>query len=442
MFAKKDKDDLKYMSERAAASRTDASRFAYFLSFTTVLFLVAFVVWAKWAVLDEVTRGEGQIIPSSRVQTIQNLEGGIVSELLVNVGDIVEEDELLMRIDNSAAQSSFEEEKTRFNNLRARIIRLEAQVADKSKISFPADLKKVAPNAVEFEETQFGINKDRRRAETSVLASRAKQRRQEVSEMRSRQSQLEDQLATINREYNMTAPLVRQGVMARIDLVRLEGQRSDVEGEIRTVRLSIPRAQTAVSEANQQIREIKLTAKAEASQQLNETRAELESLAQTMSAGEDRVDRTDVRSKIKGTVKDIFVTSVGGVIQPGEPIMEIVPLGDTLLIEAKVKPADIAFIRPQQEAIIKVTAYDFSIYGGLRGIVENISADTIIDEEGDSFYKVYLRTNETVLAHKGKDLPIFSGMTTSVDILTGQKSVFDYLMKPILKAQNEALRER
>ncbi len=442
MFGRNDKDDLNYMSERYAASRTDASRFAYFLSFTTVLFLVAFVVWSKWAVLDEVTRGEGQIIPSSRVQTIQNLEGGIVSELLVNLGDIVEENQLLMRIDNSAAQSSFEEEKTRFNNLRARIIRLEAEVADKSKISFPDDLREAAPNAVEFEETQFDINKDRRRAETSVLASRAKQRRQEVSEMRSRQSQLEDQLSTINREYNMTAPLVRQGVMARIDLVRLEGQRTDVEGEIRTVRLSIPRAQTAVSEANQQIREIKLASKAEASQQLNETRAEIESLAQTMSAGEDRVDRTDVRSKIRGTVKDIFVTSVGGVIQPGEPIMEIVPLGDTLLIEAKVKPSDIAFIRPQQEAIIKVTAYDFSIYGGLRGIVENISADTIVDEEGDSFYKVYLRTNETVLAHKGKELPIFSGMTTSVDILTGQKSVFDYLMKPILKAQNEALRER
>lgn len=438
---KKDLEDIDFMQEINAAGVRDASRFAYLLSVGVLLFLVVFIVWSNWAILDEVTKGQGQVIPSSRVQTIQNLEGGILSEILVEVGTIVEPGDVLLRIDNSMAKSTYNEEQTRYNNLRARIIRLESEVSDKA-LKFPDELKKEAPNAVSFEETQYSINKQRLQAESSVLSSRAQQRRQEVEEMQSRQRQLEDQLAVAQQELNMTRPLVQQGVMPQLDLIRIQGQVTDLQGEIRTVKLSIPRAQNAVNEANQQIRELKLNAKAEASRELNEIRAEFESLAQSMVAGEDRFKRTEVTSKIKGTVKEIFINSVGGVIQPGEEIMQIVPLDDTLLIEAKITPADIAFISPGQKAVVKITAYDFSIYGGLEGIVEQISADTIVDEEGDSFYKVYLRTEETVLKHKGKELPIIPGMTASVDILTGQKSVFAYLMKPILKAKNEALRER
>ena len=438
---KKDLEDIDFMQEINAAGVRDASRFAYLLSVGVLLFLVVFIVWSNWAILDEVTKGQGQVIPSSRVQTIQILEGGILSEILVEVGTIVEPGDVLLRIDNSMAKSTYNEEQTRYNNLRARIIRLESEVSDKA-LKFPDELKKEAPNAVSFEETQYSINKQRLQAESSVLSSRAQQRRQEVEEMQSRQRQLEDQLAVAQQELNMTRPLVQQGVMPQLDLIRIQGQVTDLQGEIRTVKLSIPRAQNAVNEANQQIRELKLNAKAEASRELNEIRAEFESLAQSMVAGEDRFKRTEVTSKIKGTVKEIFINSVGGVIQPGEEIMQIVPLDDTLLIEAKITPADIAFISPGQKAVVKITAYDFSIYGGLEGIVEQISADTIVDEEGDSFYKVYLRTEETVLKHKGKELPIIPGMTASVDILTGQKSVFAYLMKPILKAKNEALRER
>lgn len=441
MFKDHKKEDLEYMNEVSAASRNDASRLAYLLSFFTVFFLAAFLYWSHYAILDEVTKGEAQVIPSSRVQTIQNLEGGIVSEILVKTGDVVKAGDIVLRIDNSMAESSYREEKTRYNNLRARIIRLESTVSGK-RLNFPDDLTKDAKSAVEFERNQYRVANNALNAEISVLESRADQRRQEVGELRSRLNQLEDQLKIIQQEYSMTQPLVRQGVMPQLDLIRLQGQMKDIEGEIRTVKLSIPRAQTAVSETREQMRELRLRMKSEASKELNQVRAELESLAEAMRAGEDRFKRTEVTSPVEGTVKEIFTNSVGGVIQPGQEIMQIVPLNDTLLIEAKIKPADIAFISPQQKAIIKISAYDFSIYGGLNGVVEQIGADTITDEEGDNFYHVYLRTNQNFIEHKGKRLNIIPGMTASVDILTGQKSVFDYLMKPVLKARNEALRER
>ncbi len=441
MFEKKEHEDLDFMSDVQAAAHRDAGRLAYFLSFFVLAFILSFITWSHYAILDEVTRGDGQVIPSSRTKVIQNLEGGIVSEILVDVGDIVEVGDVLLRIDNSTAESSYREEKTRYNNLRARVIRLEAEVSGNS-LRFPVDLQEDAATAVRQETSQYNISREQLNAEISVLQSRAEQRRQEVEELRSRLSQLESQLAVVQREYGMTQPLVRQGLVPQLDLIRLEGDMADIDGEIRTIKLSIPRAQTAVSETEKQIKEISLKARSKASQDLNSVRSELESLAQAMRAGEDRVKRTEVTSPVQGSVKDIFINTVGGVLQPGQEIMEIVPLNDTLLVEAKIKPADIAFISPSQEAIIKITAYDFSIYGGLKAQVENISADTTTDQEGNSFYKVLLRTPETSLLHKGKELPIIPGMTASVDILTGQKSVFDYLAKPILKAKNEALRER
>jgi adhesin transport system membrane fusion protein len=231
-------------------------------------------------------------------------------------------------------------------------------------------------------------------------------------------------------------------VVSKIDLVRLRRERTELQGQISDVRGSIPRLRTAAGEAEQKITEYKSGYLADVSNQINEQRAELESLEKTLSAGADRVTRAQVRSPVRGTVKSINVNTIGGVIKPGEEIMEIVPLDDTLLVEAKIRPADIAFIRPEQPATVKITAYDFSIYGGLKGKVEHISADTIQDEEGDHFYRVQVRTQETALTHRGERLPIIPGMTATVEILTGQKSVLDYLMKPILRAQEQALRER
>ncbi len=436
-----DQDDLEFMPDVHAAVRRRGRRFAYLLTVMSFLFLVVFGVWAHYAVLDEVTRGEGSVVPSRKTQVIQNLEGGILAEIRVREGDIVQEGDILVRIDNTQARASYDDVQSQYYSLLARIARIEAMLEERP-IEFPPEVKENAPGAVRDQQALFDAQKRQLEAQISVLESQVKQRKQELEEMVARQEQLNSSLRIANEEMDITRPLVRNGVLPRVDLLRIERQVVDLQGELSTVRTAIPRLKTAIAEAGQRIDELVLSTRAELYQELETARAELNSIEQTVLAGQDRVTRTNVRSPVHGTIKAIHHTTVGGVIRPGEDILEIVPLDDTLLIEARIRPADIAFIRPGQEAVVKITAYDFSIYGGLKGEVENISADTIKDEEGESFYRVYLRTQETTLKRQGEELPIIPGMTATVEILTGEKSVLDYILKPILKARERALRER
>ncbi|WP_422366255.1 HlyD family type I secretion periplasmic adaptor subunit [Pelagibius sp.] len=437
-----DRDDLDFMPDVHAATRHRGRRFAYILTIMSILFFAVMGIWAHYAVLDEVTRGEGTIIPSSKTQVIQNLEGGILSEILVREGDIVEAGDVLVRIENTIATANLEDAQSQYYSLLATEARLVAELEEAEGITFPEAVEAEAPIVASDQQRLFNARKRQLAAQVSVLESQASQRKQEVAEMGSRRRQLEQSLRLAREELAITKPLVQKGVMPRIDLIRIDRQVADLEGEIRTIRTAIPRLQAAQKEAEQRIEEMVLTTKTEASDELNGVRAELKSISQSLFAGQDRVTRTSVQSRVRGTVKNLKRTTVGGVIQPGEDIMEIVPLDDTLLVEAQVRPADIAFLRPGQEAIIKVSAYDFSIYGGLSADLERISADTIKDEEGESFYRVYLRTQESELQRNGEVLPIIPGMTVTAEILTGQKSVLDYLLKPILKAKDSALRER
>ncbi len=429
------------MPDVHAAIHRRGQGFAYILTIMTLLFVVVLFTWANYAILDEVTRGEGRVIPSSKTQIIQNLEGGILAEILVREGDIVEKGDILVRIDNTAAQATFRDAQNRFYALQATVERLEAEQEDR-KLAFSEEIKAEAPTAVSDQTSLYKARQRQLKAQTTVLESQAKQRKQEIAEMRSRRKQLERSLQLSREEYSITQPLVQNGVVARIDLIRIQRQVADLEGEINTIRLTIPRLQSAAKEAKARVQEVVFSAKTDISNELNKIRAELNSVTETLLAGEDRVTRTAVRSRVRGTVKEIKQNTIGGVIRPGEDIIEIVPLDDTLLIEAQIRPADIAFLRPGQEAMIKIAAYDFSIYGGLKASVEHISADTIKNEQGENFYRVYLRTAENVLVHQGSELPIIPGMTATIEILTGHKSVLDYIMKPILKARDRALRER
>src|SRR5512138_226336 len=437
-----DRDDLDFMPDVHAATRHRGRRFAYILTILSIAFFGIMGVWAHYAVLDEVTRGEGTIVPSSRTQVIQNLEGGILAEILVHEGDIVEAGDVLVRVQNTVAQANLQDARSQYLTLQATEARLIAELEGAAEIEFPVAVTEEAPIVAADQQRLFDARRRQLEAQVNVLQSQARQRKQEVAEMNSRRQQLEQSLALARDELAITAPLVQKGVMPRIDLIRIERQVADLEGEIRTIRAAIPRLQAAEQEAAERIEEMTLTTRTEASNELNKTRAELKSISQSLFAGQDRVTRTAVVSPVRGTVKDMKINTVGGVIQPGEDIMEIVPLGDTLIVEARIRPADIAYLRPDQKAIIKVSAYDFSIYGGLTAKLERISADTIRDEEGESFYHVYLRTEENALIHRGDELPIIPGMTVTAEILTGEKSVLDYLLKPILKAKDSALRER
>lgn len=388
-----------FMSDVKAATMLDATPWAG----ATLLLLLALMavgyLWADQAVLEEVTRGSGRVIPSSREQVIQSLEGGILAEMRVREGDVVDKDQVLLRIDDTRFGAPFREANSRITALRAANARLRAEATGGTPV-FPAD-----------------VRADQARLETELFSSRRQQLSESLVALK-RSHQLADE------ELQLTAPLVKQGVVAEVELLRLQRQVNDLL-------------------ANLQERQNKFRADARAELAKNE--AELAATAEVNTARADQVMRTVIRSPMRGTVKNVRVTTVGGILQPGQDIMEIVPLEDQLLIEARIKPSDIAFLRPGLPATVKITAYDYSIYGGLEAALVQISADTIRDDKkpDESYYRIQVRTRQSHLKDKdGRPLPIIPGMTATVELLTGHKTVLDYLLKPLLKTRDNALRER
>ncbi len=439
-MSKKD-EDLLFMPDLHSATLRKGRRIAYVLTFTAFLFFFIFGTWASMAELDEVTRGDGTFVPAQKTQVIQNLEGGIITQIMVQEGDVVDKGDVLLRIDNSQATSTVKESKGQLLILSATVKRLTSELND-TALEYSKEEIEEAPDQVSDQTALYNARKRQQAAQVKVLENQARQRKQEISEVHSRIGQLKNSLNLAQQERNITKPLVDKGISPRLELIRIDRQVADLSGEIKTLRVSLPRLDGAVLEAKQRIDEMVLTTKAEISDELNRSRTEMKSIRERITAGVDTVQRTDIRSPVRGTIKELKRNTVGGVIRGGEDIVEIVPLDDTLIVEAKIRPSDRAFLRSGQKATIKVTAYDFSIYGGLEGKLERISASTIKDEEGESFYRVYLRTADNKIISKGKELEIIPGMTANVEILTGKKTVMDYLLKPILKARDSALREK
>ncbi|MGL1861683.1 MAG: HlyD family type I secretion periplasmic adaptor subunit [Pseudodesulfovibrio sp.] len=436
-----DRETLLYMSEVDQALYGKGRKVAYLMSTAILFMVVGFLVWAKFAVLDEVTRGFGRIIPSQRVQEIQNLEGGILSDIFVNEGEVVEKGDVLCRLHNEQAASSMRDSAAQADEHRAAIARLIAVVEGMEPV-FDDDLVAKAPQLIADQKRIYTAQKNQLEIELSLLVDQYEQKNQEVNEMRGRRKQLASSLKVAQKQRDITKPLVEKQIHSELDFLALEQKVLELRGDVEALALGIPRVMRGAKEAKGRIEQRKAEMRSEVLEEINERRRELISIRERLNTGSDRVTRTDVRSPVRGLVKQIFINTLGGVVRPGESIMEVVPLDDTLLVEAEVKPADIAFLHPGQKAQVKITAYDFSIYGGLEGTVEHISADTIEDAKGENFYLVKVRTKASAMAYRGQLLPIIPGMTAQVDVLTGKKSVLDYLLKPILKAKQNALRER
>lgn len=383
--------DTEFLADTNLKNLQGPKQITHLILWIATAFIFIGIIWANFAMVDEVARGQGKVIPSSQVQVIQNLEGGIVQKIYVKEGDIVNKGQMLMQMDPTRFQSAYEEDRAKVLALTAKTLRLTAEV-NKLPFNPPADLMKEVPDIVNNEK--------------ALSQSR-------ISQLKQLQTNLE--LAT--KELNMTQPLVAKGAASDVEVLRL---------------------QRAVSDLNGQIDDFKSKALAD----LNDAKAQLDTAKQSMLANQDRVTRTTILSPVKGIVKQIKITTVGGVAQPGADLMEIVPLEDTLLIEAQISPKDIGFIHINQSAMVKITAYDYSIYGGLDGKVEQISADTISDEKGNSFYLVRVRTQKNYLGNKDHQLFIIPGMTASVEVLTGKRSIMHYILKPLLKAREQALKER
>ncbi len=438
-------------SDSDLSSFTQRERFAPHLLLAVIctFFLVA-SVWANFATLDEITRGEGKVVTASQVQVVQNMEGGIVTEILIKEGDPVEKDQILMRIDDTRFSSAFREGHQASLALKAKVARLQAEVY-KKQFAIPPEVAKEDPSLAQNEMSLYRARQLELKAKNDVLQQQMVQRRQELVEMQSRQEQLKQGFDLVQRELTIIAPLVKEGVTSEIELLRLKREATRIKSDLDAAILAVPRLRSAIEEAQRKIEENEHTFQSQAANDLSQAQAELAKLAETIPALEDRVSRTTVRSPVKGIVKLIKVKTIGGVVQPGSELVNVVPTEDTLLVEAKILPKDIAFVTVGQPAVVKLTAYDFSIYGGLDGKIETVSADSIetekreqyyTTEKGEPFYLVYVRTDKSTIAFKGKSLPVISGMTATVDVLTGRKSVLDYLLKPINKARERALRER
>lgn len=406
------------------------------------LFFVVFVVWASFATLDQVTRGEGKVIPSRDIQIIQHQEGGIVQEFMVKEGDEVAAGQVLMRLSDVGASSDLGSNQTRYLGLKAKSQRLRAEAEGKDAPEFTEDVMKGAPQGVKEELDAFRANQQNVGTQVQVLVQQQTQREGEVNELRTRISDLREVIRLAQEERNMIAPLVERGSAPKMELLQLERSMKERQTELNSLTGSLPRAESAVNEAKARMEELKSSARAQAQAELSAVQIEMSTIKETLGALSDRQMRTEIRSPVDGIVKERKFNTVGAVIQPGQDVMEIVPKDDQLLVEAAVRPADIAFLHPGQKAVVKITAYDYSIYGGLKGEVVDISADTIATEKGETFYRVRIRTPETHLVHRGERLVIIPGMVASVDILTGKKTVMEYLMKPLIKTLDGAMRER
>jgi membrane fusion protein, adhesin transport system len=401
--------------------------------------LVLLLVWAALAHVEEVTRGDGRVIPSKQLQVVQSLDGGVVSEILVREGDVVEANQLLLKIDETRATSGVRESAAQGFALRARQARLRALAegtsflppaskGDGDELSTIEEERRLYQNKLSELNTLLGINQQQ-----------LQQRMQELSEMRARKSAADRSMEFNQQELNKTRPLLASGAVSEVDLLRLEREVSRSRGDSEQAGAQISRVQAAIGEAQRKIQETELAFRNEARKELSEVTGRLNALNEGAVALADKVDKSQVKSPVRGRVQRLLANTVGGVVQPGKDIVEIVPLDDTLVLEAKVQPKDIAFIRPGQKATVKFTAYDFSIYGGLEAKVENISPDTVVDEKGNAYYLVRVRTLQANFSEK---LPIIPGMTAEVDVLTGNKTVLSYLLKPVLKAKAYALSER
>lgn len=354
--------------------------------------LLIAVLWASIAQISEITRGFGTVIPMRRMQVIQSLEGGILSELLVNEGDIVKEDDILVRIDKTRFLSAFRETEAEIATLKAEIARLEAEVLEQDNIAFD----EATDEAARQEERLFVAR--RNKLDESIAA-------------------LEVERDILDKQIEATSPLVQTGSVSRVELYRLQQQAAALAGKITGLRNSYVQ---------------------EAYNDLVDKKARLVSLQQVLVQRRDQLERTNIRARVSGRVNNVNITTIGGVVQPGEPIMEVTPIDDQLLIETKVLPRDVAFVTPGMSASVKITAYDFAVYGDLRGTVTQISEDTVEEQSmtgNTAYYRVMVTTDKNYLEAGGEQYPIRPGMVADVDIETGKRSVLGYLLRPLLRAQ-------
>lgn len=404
--------------------------------------LVIFLLWANFAKVEEVARGMGRVIPSSQTQIIQSLEGGIIDEFMVRKGDVVQEGQVVLRMSNIQAESDFGASTQKYLGLLASIARLKAEAEGKDTIEFPKEVMEGAIESVNAEQDTFIARRKQIVGQLDILKQQLEQKRSEVSELNRRIADTSSVMALAQDERSMVAPMVERGAANKMELLQLDRQIAGQKAELNSLKSALPRSNAGVKEVESRINDLTSSLRADAQRELAEKTIELNTIKQTLAAYQDRSERTEVKSPVHGRVQDIKITTVGGVAKPGDPIMEITPLEDKLVVEADIRPSDIAFITEKQKAIVRISAFDFSIYGAVDGHVKSVSPDAFTNQKGESFYRVTVETDKTSVSKGDQNFEFIPGMQATVDIITGEKTVMNYLMKPFIKASQTALRER
>ncbi len=400
--------------------------------------LLLLLIWAAFASIDEVTRGEARVVPTSQLQVVQSVDGGVVTELLVKEGQTVEAGQMLLKIDPTRFVSNMLESRSAQLAMQAKVLRLQALTRG-TPFNPPPELTREVPDVVSQETRLYESRRAEINAQISIAQNQLGQRQQELNEVRARKEQAERGLELMTKELNATRPMIASGAVSEVEVFRLEREVARLRGDRDQATAQISRVQSAILEATRKIEEVQLTSRNQMSAELSESMSKLASLSQGGLALEDKVKLADIKSPMRGIVKRLLVNTVGAVVQPGKEVVEVVPLDDALILEVQITPKDIGFLRPGQEATVKFTAYDFSIYGGLKADVIQIGADSVLDEKGNAFYHIRVRTRKSSL---GPNLPIIPGMVAQVDILTGKKTILSYLLKPVLRAKANAMTER
>lgn len=399
-------------------------------------------IWANFAKLDEVAVAPGEVIPLGKSKTIQHLEGGIIQDIFVKEGDLVRTGQTLMQLDLGSGGANIQELQARQDSEILTRARLEAEATGKETPEFPPEVMARAPDEAGAQLQAFNARKRQLSAGLAILEELVKQRKLEVQELEARLRAVENNLKLTRERFKISEELLASGLTSRVDHLQLGAEVENQQGELRTIQASIPRARAAVSEAEQRVGEDEVRFRREAQDELNKTEQSISRIRELLNKAQEQGVRAEIKSPIDGVIINLAFTAVGNVIKPGELIMEIVPTGENLVIESRLRPTDRGYVAVGQSALVKISTYDFSRYGGLEGHVTLVAADTSTDEKGIPYFRVVVQPDKTYLGKTEGGLPIMPGMEATVDIQTGQKTVMDYLIQPVLKLKDEAFRER
>lgn len=434
-------EDADFMVEAEAATRLQARWSANVLLYTITALFVVFIIWASFAQVEQIARAQGQVVPSSETQLIQSLEGGILAALYVREGDAVKKDQVLARIGNVAFSSEKQGVGSKVDALTLKRARLKAEAAGEAFVP-DAALAEKSPALAENEIALYNSRQQGLSNSLSLLDDRIRQAEAELGEIKAQVTRLTETSALLQKEAAMTQKMVDANAAPKMEGIRTERELADARGNLNAAsqKRAAVEAELSVTRRERAERENKF--KSDALTEISVVETELGGLSEMLKTASDKVDRSELRSPVEGIVKSIHVKTIGGVIEPAKVLMEVVPTGEVLKVTARVSPTDIAFLRLGQPVKIKLTAYDAQRYGSLEGNLTRIGADTVSDSKGNVFFEIDVVTKESHLGTKENPLPIIPGMVAQADVITGKRTIMSYLLKPFLRARQEALTER